>query len=90
MLPLLYHPQGQNEASYDLDTIFFLRRQKFKKIEFYSGGLDLQYKTPEMAFPSCEIQKDNFKVSQGKQTRTKNKESLKLKILNKSNIALQL
>ena len=33
-----------------------------------------------MEFPSCQIQKDNFRVSQGKQIRTKNKESFEFKI----------
>ena len=47
-------------------------------------GLDQQYRTPEMQFPSCEIETDNFKVSQGKQLRTKNKESFESKVLKKA------
>ena len=34
-----------------------------------------------MEFSSCEIEKDNFKVSQGKRIRTKNKESFESKVL---------
>ena len=34
-----------------------------------------------MGFPSCEMEKDNFRDSQGKQIRTKNKESFEFKIL---------
>ena len=49
--------------------------------EFYFTGLDQQYRTPEMEFLSCEIEKDNFNFSQGKQIRTKNKESLESKVL---------
>ena len=64
-------------------TIFFVSRQTSKTTndEFYFGGLDLQYRTPEMSFPSCETEKDNFKVSQGRKIRTKNKEFFKSKVL---------
>ena len=55
-----------------LKTIFFLLQQTFKKTDFCLGGLDLQYRTPEMDYPSREIEKDNFRVSQGTQIRTKN------------------
>ena len=48
---------------------------------FDFGGLDLQYRTPEIGFQSCEIEKDNFRDSQGKQNRTKNKESFESKVL---------
>ena len=48
-------------------------------IEFYFRGLDEQYGTPEIEFPSFEIEKDNFRVSQGKQM--KNRESFESKVL---------
>ena len=38
-----------------LKTISFIIRQTFKTIEYYFQGLELQYGTPEMGFPSCEI-----------------------------------
>ena len=34
-----------------------------------------------MGFPSCESEKDNFKVSQGRKLRTKNKESFESNVL---------
>ena len=34
-----------------------------------------------MGFPSCENEKDNFKVSQGRKIRTKNKESFESNVL---------
>ena len=40
-------------------------------------------------FPSCEIEKDHFTDSQGKQIRIENKEPLNQKFWNKSYIALQ-
>ena len=43
-----------------------------------------------MGFSSYEIEKYDFKVSQGKQIRTKNKESFEYKVMKQSNIALQL
>lgn len=43
----------------------------FKKREFHVGGLASQ-----MGFWSCAIEKENFVVSQGKQLRTKSKESI--------------
>ena len=49
--------------------------------EFYYTGLGQQCRTPEMEFPSCEIEKDIFRVSQGKQIRTNNKESFESKVL---------
>ena len=64
-----------------LKTIFFLGRLTFKNTEFYFGVLDLQYRTPEIGFPGCEIEKDNFSDSQGKQIRTENKESFGSKVL---------
>ena len=48
---------------------------------FNFGGLDLQYRTPEIEFPSCEIEKENLRDSQGKQIRTQNKESFESKVL---------
>ena len=50
-----------------------------KKIEFYFGGIALQYRTPEMEYPSRGIEKANFRVSQGTEIRTKNKESFESK-----------
>ena len=41
----------------------------------------MQYRTQEIGFPSCEIKKDNFRDSQGKQIRTKNKEAFESKVL---------
>ena len=81
---LTYHPKGQTRpprTTRCLKTIFSLCGQTFKTTEFYFAGLDLQYRTPEIGFPSFEIGKDNFRVSQGKEIRTKNKESLESKIL---------
>ena len=52
-----------------------------KKTEFYFGDLKLQYRMPEMEYPSREIEKDKFKVSQGTEIRTKNKESFESKVL---------
>ena len=45
------------------------------------GGLDLQYRAPEIGLPSCEIKKDNFIDSKGKQIRTEKKESCESKVL---------
>ena len=64
-----------------LKTILFLFRQTFKKTEYYFGGLDLQYRTPEIEFPSCGIEKGNFKDSQGKHIRAENRESFLSKVL---------
>ena len=44
-------------------------------------GLDLQCRAPEIGLPNCEIEKDNFRASQGKQIRTEDKESFESKIL---------
>ena len=54
---------------------------KLSKTEFYFRGLDLQHRTPERGFLSCESEKNKFKDSQGKQTRTENKASFESKIL---------
>ena len=64
-----------------LKTIFFSLKTNIQKTEFYFRCLDLQYRTPEIGFPSCEIEKDNFRVSQGKQIRTEDKESFESKVL---------
>ena len=60
-----------------LKPYLFFEDKHSKVLSFTSdfGGLDLQYKTPEIGFPSCEIEKDNFRDSQGKHIRTENKES---------------
>ena len=62
-------------------TIILSLWQTFKKIEFYFEGLDLHYKTSEVEYPSRQIEKDNFIVSQGMQIRTKNKEWFESKIV---------
>ena len=49
----------------------------------------LPYRMPEMRFPSCEIEEDNFRVSHGKQIRTNRKESFESKVQKQSNFALQ-
>ena len=71
MLPSMYDPKGQNEASYNSEMP---KNQSFPlktniQNDRYFGGLavDLQYRAPEMGFPSCEINKENFRDSQGKQ-----------------------
>ena len=64
-----------------LKAICFLLLRTSKTIEFYFGGLDLQYRTPGIGFPSCEVGKDNFRDSHGKQIRTKTKNLLNLKVL---------
>ena len=56
-------------------------RTNIEKNRVYFGGLDLEYRTPEIVFPKCEIEKDNFKHSQGKETGTENKESFDSKVL---------
>ena len=66
-----------------LKTIVFLGRQTFKKTEFYFGGLYLLYRTPEIGYPSCEIEQDNFRVPQGKQIRAEKKESFESKVMKK-------
>ena len=66
----------------------FLGRQTFKKNEFYFGGLDLQYRTPEIGLPSCEIEKDHFKDSQGKRIQAENKESFESKVLKQKQYCL--
>ena len=45
---------------------------------------------PEIGFPSCEIEKENFRDSQGKQIWTKDMESFESKVMKQSNVALQL
>ena len=64
-----------------LKTIFLLLRQKFRTTEFYFASLDLQYRTPEMWFPSCKIEENNLRVSHGTPIRMKNKESFESKVL---------
>ena len=56
-------------------------RQTCKTTEFYLGGLDLQYRTQQMGFPSREIEKENFGVSQEKQIQTAHKESFEPEVL---------
>ena len=56
--------------------------------EFYYAGLDLQYRTPEMPFPSCKIEEDNFRFSHGKQIRTKSKESFESKVLKQKQLCV--
>ena len=62
-LPLVYHPKGQNEASYNSEMLqnhpLSLKTNIFKN-EFYFVGIALQYRTTEMGFSSCEIEKDYF------------------------------
>ena len=43
-----------------------------------------------MGVPSCEIENENFRVSQGKQIRMENKESFESKVLKQSSITLPL
>ena len=43
-----------------------------------------------MRFSSCETEKDHFRDNQGKHIRTENKESFESKVLDESNIELQL
>ena len=40
-----------------LRTIFFLLRHTLKKTDSCLGGLYLQYRTPEMVYPSREIER---------------------------------
>ena len=84
-LLLKYHPKGQKEASYNSEMpenhIFFFEDRYSEKTEFYFRGLDLQYRTPEIGLSSCEIEKDNFRDSQGKQIRTESKESFECTLL---------
>ena len=71
-----------------LKTVFFFDEKHFTKTEFYFGGLDLLYRRPEMEYPSHEIEKGNFRVSQGTEIRTKNKESFQSKVLKQNCIAV--
>ena len=64
-----------------LKIAYFLRKQTFKRTEFYFGGLDLQCITPEVGFQSCEIEKDNSRDFQGKQIRTANNQCFESKVL---------
>ena len=61
-----------------LKTIYFSVKTN---IQNYFGRLDLHHRTPEIGFPSCENEKDNFKDSQRKQIRTENNESFESKVL---------
>ena len=93
-LPLIYHPKGQNKAPYNSEMlendIFTLETniQNFKTTEFYFAGLALQYRTPEMRFPRCEIEEDNFRVSQGTQIRMKSEESFESKVLKQKQLCV--
>ena len=70
-----------------LQILFFLFTTNiYKKIEFYFGGPDLQHRMPEKEDPSCEIEKDNFRVSQGTQLRTNNKGSFESKVLKQATL----
>ena len=71
-----------------LKMIFLLCRQTFKATESYFASLDLQYRTPEKWFPSCEIEEDNLRVSHGKQLRTKNNESVESKVLKQKQLCV--
>ena len=64
-----------------LKTMFFSFKANIQKTEFYFRALDQQYRTPEMEYPSREIEKNNFRDSQGKQIRTEDKESFESKVL---------
>ena len=66
----------------------FTLKTTFKTTEFYFAGLDLQYRTPEMRFPSCEIEEDNFRVSHGKQIQTKSNESFESKVLKQKQLCV--
>ena len=51
--------------------------QRCQKTNFFDdnikkdfGHLDLLYRAPDIGLPSCEIEKDNFRDSQGKQIPT--------------------
>ena len=48
--------------------------------EILCEDADLKNSTLEIVFPSCEIEKDNFVDSQGKQLRTENKESFQVEV----------
>ena len=39
----------------------------------------LQYRMPQVEFASCEIEKENFRDSQGKRIRTENNDSFESK-----------
>ena len=60
--------------------IFFFE-DNIQRLSFYFGDLDLQCSAPEAGFPSCEIEKDSFRDSQGKQIRTEDEKSLESKVL---------
>ena len=52
--------------------------------EFHLEDPDLKNGTLEIGFPSRAIEKDNFTDSQGKQIRTKNKESFQEEVRKQS------
>ena len=66
----------------------FTLKTTFETTEFYFTGLDLQYRTPKMRFPSCEIEEDNFRVPHGKQIRTKSKESFESNVLKQKQLCV--
>ena len=53
--------------------------------ELYFGGLDLQYRKPEMWFP---IEKDDFRASQGKQIQTEYKERFETKVVKQKQLCV--
>ena len=64
-----------------LKRIFLVWGQTFKKAKFYFKCRALHYRMLVMEFPSCEIEKNNLRDSQGKQIRTENKDSFESKVL---------
>ena len=62
-----------------LKTILFPLKTNIKKAELYFTGLDLLYGTPDIGFPSCEIEKENFSDSQEKQSRIETRNPWNLK-----------
>ena len=61
--------------------ISFPSKITFKVSDFCFVGLDLNHRTRELGFPSCAVEKDDCVVSQGKQIRSKNMESIKADVL---------
>ena len=63
-----------------LETIFFfLLRQTLKKTDSCLRGLYLQYRTPEMDYPSREIERTNSESLKGHKFEQKTRKLLNLK-----------
>ena len=65
-----------------LKTTFFSLKTNQINIQRDFGGLDLQYKTQEIGFPCCEIEKATSGTLKGRKFERKNMGSYEPKVLN--------